>query len=69
MVGGVTNLEHGSEHQTVPAHQYLQLDGYGKSLLTRRVDFFVEGNMAWVSSLAIVTGSTAGTPVVMIPPS
>ena len=57
-----TNLEHDSEHQTVPAHQYLQLHGYGKSLLARRFVFFVEGNMAWVSSLAIVTGNTAGTP-------
>ena len=57
-----TNLEHGYEHQTVPAHHYSQLHGYGKSLLARRFVFFVEGNMAWVSSLAIVTGNTAGTP-------
>ena len=52
------NLEHGSERQTVPAHQCLQLHGYGKSLLARRL-VFVEGNMAWVSSLAIVTGNNA----------
>ena len=56
------NLEHGSEHQTLAAHQYLQLNGCSKSLLARRFFFFVEGNMAWVSSLVIVTGCIAGTP-------
>ena len=64
-----TNLEHGSEHQAVPAHRYLQRHGCGESLLARRFVFLLRAIWPGFLPSQLLPVILLPHSVVMIPPS